>query len=107
MINCQKIACMLLAISCLAGCADVATPVAVLPPRAEHQGLEPADVGVACAYKILWVFSYGDSHIREAKKIGGIKHVATVEVLRKSLIADLFPLNFYQQQCTEVSGYAS
>ncbi len=107
MINCQKIACIFLAAFFLAGCADFATPVTVFPPKPEHEGIEPTRIGVACAHNIFWVISFGDSHIREAKKMGGIKHVATVEVIRKSFLADAFPFNIYQKQCTEVSGYAS
>lgn len=92
-------------ISLLAGCADFATPVTVLAPKPEHEGTEPPLVGVACAYKILWVFSFGDSRIGKAKTEGGVADVATVEVIYKTLLVDTFPLNFYKRQCTEVAGY--
>lgn len=90
----------------LAGCADFATPVAVLPPKPEHAGKEPTHTGIACAHKIFWVFSFGDSHFREAKRQGGVVDVATVETISKVLLVDTFPLNFYKRQCTEVSGYS-
>ena len=90
----------------ISGCADFATPVAVITPKPEYQGKEPTHVGVACAHKILWVLSFGDSHIREAKRQGGVVHVATVEVIRKVFLVDSFPLNFYKRQCTEVSGFS-
>ncbi|MGI9504976.1 MAG: TRL domain-containing protein [Geminicoccaceae bacterium] len=106
MINCQKIAGMLFAALFLASCADFAIPVTVLPPKPEHEGSEPTNFGVACAHRIFWVVSFGDSRIREAKKNGGVKDVATVEVLQKSLPTRTFPLNFYQRQCTEVAGYS-
>lgn len=88
------------------GCAELATPVAVLAPKPEHEGKEPTHIGVACAYKILWVFSFGDSHVREAKRQGGVDDIATVEIVRKVFIADYFPLNLYRSQCTEVSGFS-
>ena len=89
----------------LAGCAQVATPVSVHTPKPEHEGKEPTQIGIACAHKILWVFSFGDSHIRTAKKNGKVRDIATVETLEKNLLVNAFPFNFYQRRCTEVSGY--
>ena len=94
------------AISFLAGCADFATPVTVPAPKPEHEGIEPSQIGVACAYEILWVFSYGDSHIVKAKKNGGIVDIATVEILEKVFLVNAFPFNFYRRQCTEVRAYS-
>ncbi|MEM8948944.1 MAG: TRL domain-containing protein [Pseudomonadota bacterium] len=90
----------------LTACASFVTPVAVLAPQPEHKGAEPDKIGVACAKTILWVFSYGDSHISKAKEMGGITDIATVEVMYKVLLADFFPLDFYRKQCTEVAGYS-
>ena len=106
MISRQKITYMLFVILHLVGCADFATPVTVLPPKPEHQGTEPNRIGVACAHKIFWVISFGDSRFREAKKNGGVKDVATVEVLEKFFPTRYFPFNVYQRQCTEVAGYS-
>ncbi|MEM7044901.1 MAG: TRL domain-containing protein [Pseudomonadota bacterium] len=86
----------------LAGCGKAVTPVAVLPPKPEHQGLEPTNVGIACAHKVLLI-PFGDSHIREAKREGGIKDIATVEVFNNSF--GLLGLELYTRQCTEVSGF--
>lgn len=96
---------MAVAISFLVGCAEFATPVTVLAPKPEHDGIEPTEVGVACAHKVLWVFSFGDSHIAKAKKNGGVVDIATVEVLEKVFLVNAFPFNFYRRQCTEVTGY--
>lgn len=88
----------------LASCGQFITPVAVLPPSPEYAGLEPTDVGVACAHRVLYVFSFGDSYIRKAKKLGNIKDIATVEVYENSF--RLLGFTFYERQCTEVSGYS-
>jgi|GEM_PF-5709896 len=89
-----------------AGCAEYATPVAVLAPKPEHEGTEPPQVGVACTVNVLWVFAYGDSHISKAKANGSISDIATVEITREVIFADFFPLNLYRRQCTEVAGYS-
>lgn len=96
---------MAVAISLVVGCAEFATPIAVVAPKPEHDGIEPPNVGVACAQRLFWVFSSGDSHIAKAKKSGGIVDIATVEVTRKVFLIDTFPFNFYKRQCTEVRGY--
>ncbi len=88
------------------GCAQNVTPVAVLVPKPEHEGTEPTHVGIACTHKFLWVFSFGDSHISKAREQGSVAHIATVEVTRKVIIANAFPFNLYQRQCTEVAGYS-
>lgn len=106
MLGCLKIGSLATGVLLVASCADFATPVAVLAPKPEHEGREPTHVGVACAHKILWVFSFGDSHISEAKRRGNVVDVATVEIIRKVLLVDSFPLNFYKRQCTEVAGYS-
>lgn len=90
----------------LGACAQFATPVAVLPQKPEHEGIEPTLVGVACTHQVLWLISFGDSHVREAKKNGGISEIATVEVVDKVFLANSFPFNIYRRQCTEVSGYS-
>ena len=84
-----------------ASCAGFTTPVAVLPKMPEHADLEPTNVGFACGYRILWVLKIGDSHVREAKKNGGISDIATVEVKHT-----IYPLGLVQKQCVEVSGYS-
>lgn len=98
----------LLVLGCLSllGCGGFATPAIVLHPSPANAGKEPTQVGIACAHKVLWVFTFGDSHIRTAKKNGGVKEIATVEYIRRTLIVDSFPFNFYKRQCTEVSGYS-
>lgn len=98
----------LLFLGCLsfAGCSGFTTPVAVLPPSPANAGKDPTHVGVACAHKLLWVFNFGDSHIRTAKKNGSVGEIATVEYVQRTIIVDSFPLNFYKRQCTEVSGYS-
>lgn len=89
----------------IAGCADFAVPVAVLPPNPERGGAEPTQFGMACAEKFFWVFSFGDSHLALAKENGGISEIATVEVVRKAFPVNAFPFNVYQRLCTEVVGY--
>lgn len=90
-----------------AGCSGLAKPVAVLQPSPANLGKEPTQIGIACAYKILWVFSFGDAHIRTAKEKGRISEIATVETVDKILLVDAFPFNFYKRYCTEVSGFSS
>lgn len=104
--GCFRVVFLVMLTSFISGCADFATPVAVLAPKPEHEGKEPTQIGVACAHKIFWVISFGDSHIREAKKKGGVVDIATVEVVNKVFLVDSFPLNFYKRQCTEVAGFS-
>ena len=94
--RCFRVFCLDVWTALISGCADFATPVAVVTPKLEYQGKEPTHIGVACAYKIPLVMSSGDSHIREAKGEGGVVHVATVEVIKKVVLVDSFPLNFFQ-----------
>jgi len=54
--------------------------------------------GEACARSILGIAAFGDASIEEAKRVGGIKKVATVDHRTTNV------LYFYGEYCTIVYG---
>ena len=80
-----KLACALLCVGVLSGCATVATPTAgllytgVKGPVNFGEGTDVDKQGKACATNILGLIAIGDASIEAAKKDAGISKVTTVD----------------------------
>ncbi len=95
-------------VALLGGCAIATTPVSnpypaglyqnVKAPIDAENGVEAVKEGKACATNILGLIATGDASIDEAKRIGGIKEVASVDYQVTSV------LSIFAQFCTIVKG---
>ncbi len=90
------------------GCESVNTPARgcaltsdVLGPVAPGWLAEGSKRGEACAYNVLWLFSWGDVRIATAMRNGNMTQISTVDSKSFQLIPFFYGFGRY---CTVVTG---